>query len=235
VRNFFTGAFKNPLFTPLVVYILFFFPDSGSVGSLLAPIPTPAMPYSAFEEIFQVFAFYIPASALVLYFCFQDTPDPAFKQRFCAKRAGIFASAVSPALITLASTAALLVIGGFTVFFENFFTGPDPLHPSPPESAVSAVIFAIIVSCVAAAYLEESFFRILLYRRLLASGLKKVYAVLVSSLLFAVCHAWEGLWGMTGAFLSGVFLSFLFERKGSLNIISLSHAMYNITVYLLHL
>lgn len=237
MRKFFHGIhgiFKHPLFPPLVIYILFFPPDPGSIRTLFDPVPTPAMPSSVFEELFQVFVFYIPATALVLYFCFQDTPDLAFEQRFCAKRSGIFASVIKTAIVTLVSAAALLLIGGLTIFVEKFFAEPD-FSATAPESAPFAGIFVIVVFCVAAAYLEESFFRLLLYRRLLISGLKKAPAVLVSSLMFAACHAWEGVWGMTGALLSGIFLAFLFERKKSLNIVSLSHALYNITVYLLHL
>jgi membrane protease YdiL (CAAX protease family) len=52
-------------------------------------------------------------------------------------------------------------------------------------------------------------------------------------MLFAVCHAWEGAGGMTNAFLSGLLLSFMFEWKKSLNCVSLSHALYNIIVYMI--
>jgi membrane protease YdiL (CAAX protease family) len=136
----------------------------------------------------------------------------------------------------LLCTAALLLIGGFTAFCESLLPEAEPFasdikHIASPSGPVEVLL--MVVSCLVAAYLEEGFFRVFLYGRLLVSGLKKMPAILVSSLLFSICHSWEGLWGIAGAFLSGLFLSLLFERKKSLNLVALSHALYNITVYLL--
>jgi membrane protease YdiL (CAAX protease family) len=232
VRKFFYGISGHPLFIPLVIYVLFFLPDSGAIGGLLAPVAESVPEFSAYDEAFQLFAFYIPAAALVLYFCFQDTPDLTAS----LKRSGISLRFLRFALAVLFCTAALLLIGGLTVFVWSLFTEAEPFAPDIKRIASPsgpAEISLMAASCVAAAYLEEGFFRALLYGRLLVLGLKKAPAVLVASLLFAVCHLWEGLEGVAGAFLSGLFLSFLFERKKSLNLLALGHALYNITVYLL--
>jgi membrane protease YdiL (CAAX protease family) len=188
--------------------------------------------FSAYEEAFQLLAFYFPAAALVLHFCIKDTSDLPVKQKYTT------ISKLLPrfALAVLLCTAALLMIGGFTVFCESLLPGAEPFasdikYVASPSGPVEVSLMA--ASCLVAAYLEEGFFRVFLYGRLLASGLKKMSAILISSLLFSICHSWEGLWGIAGAFLSGLFLSFLFERKKSLHLIALSHALYNITVYLL--
>jgi membrane protease YdiL (CAAX protease family) len=89
------------------------------------------------------------------------------------------------------------------------------------------------VSSIAAAYLEEAFFRVFLLRRLLAYGTGGGVASLVSAALFAACHSWEGLAGVAGAFLSGLFLNYWIEREQSLASAALPHAAYNIAVYLL--
>jgi membrane protease YdiL (CAAX protease family) len=232
VRKFFAGFFNRPLFIPLVIYVLFFCPDSGSIGELFATASASAPEFSAYNEAFQLLAFYLPAAALVLYFCFQDTLNliivskpPVISRRFLRFSLAVFVC-----------TAVLLLIGCLTVFAEGLFTGAEPLVPEINRFAspsTPAEVSLMAASCVVAAYLEEGFFRVLLYGRLLVSGLKKMPAVLVSSLLFAVCHLWEGLWGVAGAFLSGLFLSVLFERKKSLSLVALGHALYNITVYLL--
>jgi membrane protease YdiL (CAAX protease family) len=233
VRNFFSaGVFKHPLFIPLVIYVLFFCPDSVSIGELFTPVAESVPEFSPFEEAFQLLAFYLPAAALVLHFCFQDTPNLII----VSKPPRISCRFLLSALAVLVCTAALLLIGGFTVFVESLFTKTEPFAPAvnlvaSPSGPVEISLMA--ASCIVAAYLEEGFFRALLYGRLLVSGLKKAPAILVASLMFAVCHLWEGLWGVAGAFLSGLFLSLLFERKKSLSLVALGHALYNITVYLL--
>jgi membrane protease YdiL (CAAX protease family) len=232
VRKFFDGVFNHPLFIPLVIYALFFSPDSGSIAGLFAPGTEAAPDFSAYNEAFQLLAFYIPAAALVLYFCFKDKPALMAK----SESFGISSRFLRFALAALFCTAALLLICGLAAFAESLFSAAEPLAPEVKRIAspsTPAGILLMTASCIAAAYLEEGFFRVLLYGRLLVSGLKKAPAILVSSLLFAACHLWEGLWGVAGAFLSGLFLSILFGRKKSLNVVAFGHALYNITVYLL--
>jgi membrane protease YdiL (CAAX protease family) len=212
VQKFFSGIFNHPLFIPLVIYILFFSPDSGSIGGLFTAAAETAPEFSAYEEVFRLLAFYLPAAALVLYFCFKDTQELIV----IPKRSLIPLRFLRFALAVLLCTAALLLIGGLTVFAESLFTEAEPLAPNVKRIASPRgplEVSLITVSCVVAAYFEEGFFRMLLYERLLVSGLKKMPAILVASLLFAVCHLWEGLWGVAGAFLSGLFLAILFERK----------------------
>jgi membrane protease YdiL (CAAX protease family) len=237
VYKFLSGVFEHPLFTPFVVYILFFLPDSGSIRSLFAPASDSLQSFSAFDELFQIFAFYIPALALVLYFCFQHTPDSPVTQKYFTNDTIFFASHLKFSAGVILCAAGLLLIGAFTILAENLFAETEyfsnvftPLVKAP---AGFLAVFVMIVSCIIAAYFEESFFRVLLYRRLLASSLQKLPAVLIASLLFAVCHAWQGFWGVADAFLSGIFLAFLFDIKKSLHMIALSHALYNIVVYLL--
>jgi membrane protease YdiL (CAAX protease family) len=232
VQKLFIGIFNHPLFIPLVIYLLFFSPDSGSIGGLFTAASEAAPKFSAYEEAFRLLAFYLPAAALVLYFCFHNTPESII----ISKRLLIPLRFLRFTLAVLLCTAALLLIGGLTAFAESLFTEAKPLLPDIkriPSPQGPLEVSLMTVSCVVAAYLEEGFFRMLLYERLLVSGLKKPLAILVASLLFAVCHLWEGLWGVAGAFLSGLFLALLFERKKSLNLAAFGHALYNIIVYLL--
>ncbi|MDR2096886.1 MAG: CPBP family intramembrane metalloprotease [Spirochaetaceae bacterium] len=195
------------------------------------------MQFSAFDELFQIFAFYIPALALVLYFCFRNTPRSLIKQNYFTDNTVFFTARLKFAALVIPCAACLLLIGAFTVIAGTLLEKVEDFPPvfipviESPDSFFA--VFVMILSCVIAAYFEESFFRVLLYNSLIASGLQKIPAALAASLLFAVCHAWQGFWGVTGAFLSGVFLAFLFEKNKSLHLIALSHALYNITVYLL--
>jgi membrane protease YdiL (CAAX protease family) len=237
VHKFLSGIFKHPLFSPLVIYPLFFLPDSCSVQNLLTPAAQPPPPFSAAGELFHLFIFYVPALALVLYFCFEHTPDIQLKQsRFASGADGIIPRLKFSGGVALC-TLGLLSIGAFTAAAENLFAQaehfPVVLMPALDGPGGLFAVAVMAASCVVAAYLEESFFRMLLYRGLLETGLQKAPALLTASLLFALCHAWQGLWGMSGAFLSGLFLAFLFDRHGSLNLVAPAHALYNIIVYLL--
>jgi membrane protease YdiL (CAAX protease family) len=220
--------FKYPLFVPLVLYILFFPPDSG-LTQLLAPAVMRSLSFSVSEAIFQSFTFYIPASSVVLYFYLQDTPDLQLKKSPRVTCTGI----IKFIFHAVSGAVALLLIGGFIVFVEGLFPGMGFPAPDVEMPYSAAAIPTMLFYWICAAYLEESFFRALLYGRLLLSGVKKIPAAVISAVFFALCHAWEGHWGMAGAFLSGLFLSFMFERKKSLDCITASHALYNITVYLL--
>jgi membrane protease YdiL (CAAX protease family) len=244
VTKFLDGLFRHPLFAPIALYVLLFFPDSvpalfgASGGAEIA-----ARPYSAADGLFQTVVFYMPALAIVLYFCRIDA-------RRAARRASRGASAASapppsavgpsPAAAALRfllravfCAAALLLIGSAAVIAEGLFMADVPAEAlfARPEGAAEVAVMA--VSSIAAAYLEEAFFRVLLLRRLLAHGLGGFSASLVSAALFAACHAWEGWVGVAGAFLSGLFLNYWITGTKSLSGAAVSHAAYNIAVYLL--
>jgi membrane protease YdiL (CAAX protease family) len=215
------------------MYILFFFPDSGSAGDFFSSSPLP--PFSALEELFQIFAYYIPATSIVLYFCYKDTACFSMEQSIALPANQAVLSRIKSAFSVLLSAIALIFIGGVTILLEYFFTKIPVSDNFAPVKAPSGLfsVSVMAASCIIAAYLEEGFFRLLLCGRLTASGLKKSISMFISSLLFAVCHTWEGIWGVTGAFFSGLFLSFVFENKKSLHHVALCHALYNIFVYLL--
>ena len=64
-------------------------------------------------------------------------------------------------------------------------------------------------------------------------GLGPHRAILISTLLFASCHIYEGPWGFLNAALSGIVLAYVFLRFRSLHGIAIAHALYNIVVYAL--
>lgn len=245
MTKFLDALLKHPLFVPIALYVLLFFPDS--VPALFGAAASPEIavqPYSASNELFQTAVFYMPALAIVLYFCRIDT-------RRAARSASApcppppSASGASPAAAALRflfravfCAAALLLIGTGTALAESFFQTDVPAGPlfARPEGAAEIAVMA--VSCIAAAYLEEAFFRVFLLRRLLAHGAGGsdtggFSASLVSAALFAACHGWEGAAGIVGAFLSGLFLNYWITRTKSLSGAAVSHAAYNIAVYLL--
>jgi len=101
---------------------------------------------------------------------------------------------------------------------------------SPQTAAGWAVL---TVSCVSSAYLEESFFRFYLLSKREEMGLGPMSAVLGSTMLFSICHIYEGPWGFLNAALSGVVLAFAFLRFRSLHGVAAAHALYNVLAYVL--
>jgi membrane protease YdiL (CAAX protease family) len=91
----------------------------------------------------------------------------------------------------------------------------------------------MLFSCLSTGYLEEGFFRFYLLSKLGETGIKNGTLVFVSTLLFSVCHIYEGPWGMLNAVLAGTFLSLMFLHFRSLHGIALAHGLYNAFVYAL--
>jgi membrane protease YdiL (CAAX protease family) len=98
-----------------------------------------------------------------------------------------------------------------------------------PQGPLAVAV--MILSCLGTAYLEETYFRFYLFRQLGKSGPAK--AALVSSLLFALCHLYEGPFGALNAFLAGLLLFYIFTRSRSLHGIAWAHGAYNIFVYIM--
>ncbi|MCL2191316.1 MAG: CPBP family intramembrane metalloprotease [Treponema sp.] len=136
-----------------------------------------------------------------------------------------------PGLVSLAAIA----IVGFAVAaaFRHFGDPGDPRVVIPGEAAPWAVL---VLSVLAGAYLEESFFRFYLLARRTETGhgpmnLDPVRAVFFSTALFAFSHAHLGPWGVLNAAVSGTALSCVFLRTGSLHGVSLAHGLYNVMVF----
>jgi membrane protease YdiL (CAAX protease family) len=89
------------------------------------------------------------------------------------------------------------------------------------------------LSCISTGYLEESFFRFYLLTKFRDMGVRTGTMVSVSVLLFALCHIYEGSWGMLNAVLAGTLLSAIFLRFKSLHGTALAHGLYNAFVYAL--
>jgi len=101
---------------------------------------------------------------------------------------------------------------------------PFPVEPAP--GLFTGV--TVVLSFLASAYLEESYFRVYLTARL--PGGQTWRASLFGSFLFALCHLYEGPWGAANAFCSGLFLCRLYCRRPHLHGLACAHAAYNLLV-----
>jgi membrane protease YdiL (CAAX protease family) len=126
-----------------------------------------------------------------------------------------------PGLIILGAAASFMAI--------RFSPSPVPVVEAPMDIPGW---LAVGLSCAGTGYLEESFFRFYLLQKLESVIPNKIYRMVFSTLLFALCHTYEGIWGVINAVLAGFLLSILFEKYRSLHGIAWAHALYNSHVYI---
>lgn len=99
-----------------------------------------------------------------------------------------------------------------------------------PSQVPLALLFSL-----ATGYREELFFRSYLITRFTRFGLPAFPAILLSTLLFASGHLYQGAAGLIVATAQGLYFGLVFTRSRNLHILALAHALYNLTVLLLTL
>ena len=207
---------------PLILYWVLFLPAWGF------PVPAPesaARSFSLYQELGRVFTHDLPSLALIWLLILRAGRRPFAPLPGLWPRRGDLVTALFtlPALTALGLLTALL---GMLV--------PDPV--AAPETGFPqgpAAVAVMILSCLATGYLEETYFRFYLFKRLGEAGVGPARAALVSSLLFAFCHLYEGLPGALNAFAAGLLLFYIFARRRSLHGIAWAHGGYNIFVYVM--
>jgi len=177
--------------------------------------------FSAFALITRIVFYSIPSLLLVWYFLLKTKSLGEWGITLPKKKDLVAAALSFPALLLI----------GLTISLVSAFVRGEPATTvfSLPNSVLTWVL--LVISFLTSAYLEESYFRFYLLSKRTEMGLGPHGAVLFSSLLFALCHTYDGPWGFLNAALSGVVLAFIFLRFQSLHGISFAHALYNIVAY----
>ena len=139
-------------------------------------------------------------------------------------------------ILALAATLPALVLTGFLVSFCAKRTGHVPPVEVIPPNGSAGWIAAIFLS-LSTGFLEEAYFRFYLPGRILEQNSARtcrtlLSAHIVSSLVFALCHAYEGPWGIANAILAAFVLSIASIKSSSFPGIALAHGLYNIIVFL---
>jgi membrane protease YdiL (CAAX protease family) len=184
------------------------------------------MVFSPAEELVQVFTYTIPALALIWYLLVSSSRPALSLARPRCRDLGTVMVAL-PALLALGALVSLLAVP-LEPLLPFPVSAPEIVGPQGP-----AAFLAMILSCLGVGYLEESYFRLYLSARLKAGGLAPAKALLVSSLLFALCHLYEGPLGALNAFLAGLLLFFIFTRSQSVHGLAWAHGAYNIIAYVM--
>ncbi|MDR2433279.1 MAG: CPBP family intramembrane metalloprotease [Treponema sp.] len=201
----------------LILYLVLFFP--GTAGQ--AP-PEEIIPFSIVGELARIGLYNIPSLALIWYLLLKSKS---------LKSWGIGPPGRKDLLSGLLALPALILIGFIIALVSPYLGGVPAPGIAPPAGVPAWIVLAL--SCVSTSCLEESFFRFYLLSKREELGLGTSRTVLLSALLFSLCHLYEGPWGFLNAALSGVVLAFVFLRYRSFHGIALAHGLYNIFVYIL--
>jgi membrane protease YdiL (CAAX protease family) len=109
------------------------------------------------------------------------------------------------------------------------------LKQSPLKIASPAEIPLMVVFCIAVGYREELLFRAYFIPRLGELGVKPVWAVLGTSLVFGMAHFNQGWIGVATTAVIGASFGVIFTLRRDLHAVAWGHACYDIMVFLFSL
>jgi len=178
--------------------------------------------FTASSLILNLFIYCIP-SLVIIWFLLYRRKKPEYHIQKPGK---------NDLLSGLISLPCLLIIG-ITVSIISISARGVPSQPLPSPASISGWII-LCVYCLFSAYLEESFFRFYLLSKRGELRLSAPAALIISAIMFGICHIYEGFWGLLNAALAGLFLGYLFLRFKTLHGIALAHGLYNITAFVLN-
>ena len=210
----------------LILYFVLFFP-----ALYTSPFPgiyPEVLSFSILKEIGRTLTYTIPALALLWYIISDKNDFFAIREEKPKTQDLIQFALGLPSLVVIGLGISLLI---------TYFAGSSGLSPPPKvEAPVNIAGWIVLVfSCLGTGYLEESYFRYYLLTRLAYALPNSLVRILLSTALFAVCHIYEGPWGILNAVLAGALLSAFFIRFRSLHGLAWSHGVYNIFVYVMGL
>ena len=221
LKGAFIKGLNRKLLEALVLFFILFFPKNAAFFSFPGEIG-----YSIFWRV----------PALILVLLLLDK-----KPLFSPKKD----------LIVLTAALCALMVAGFLVSLAAAKTGFSPPIEIPLPAGIPGWIGVILLSLSIGA-LEEAYFRVYLPQRILelfqASSVSSNHpaaadpsvtnrfvtiAFLLSGIIFALCHVYEGFWGVANALLASLTLSFIYIKSSSFPGIALAHGLYNVFVFLI--
>jgi len=177
------------------------------------------------QELSRIVVYNIPALALIWYLLFITRSLPGEPGSRLPK------PGVRDLKTLLPGFSALVLLGFLLSLVSAFF----PALPVVPEIEGPRNAFAMVVmvlACISTGYLEESYFRFYLFTRFREGGLGPIKGMAISSVLFALCHIYEGPLGALNAFLAGLILYLLMtRRRRTIHGLAWAHGLYNVFVY----
>ena len=215
----------------LILYMVLFFPSALNFTSIGPPIQG-SISFSIHAEIIRFLTRIVPSLALLWYIIIpgrnSDRENQEKEQLIPLKfsKGDLFS-------LGIALTGLISIVHGLSFMINLLY--PYINFALPPKIEAPNNIYGWIVlvfTCLASAYLEESYFRYYLIGKLEKEVPKALPRLVFSTVLFSICHSYAGLFAIINAALAGILLSLLFIRFKSLHGIGLAHGAYNLYVYL---
>ena len=128
-----------------------------------------------------------------------------------------FAFAGILAVVFLASLLSLLPLLQESEYFQT-------VQWQMTDTGLLPLVF---ITCLVTGYREEMLFRSYLLTRLDHAGLPKYPSILLTSLLFAGGHIYQGIPAFAATFFIGLFLGFVYLRFRNIHMIAIGHGLYN--------
>lgn len=204
-----------------MLYWVLFLPGIAPYGEIADYVD-----FDALSELSRILLYDLPALLLILYLFLRGRPSAA--RPFAAPP---FAAPSKDDLLWAGlSLAALLGIAGGLSLLSAVLSDTEALPAvSAPRGLASWLLMPL--ASLSTGYLEETYFRAYLLTRFEEAGLGRLRSIAVSSLLFALCHLYEGPWGVVNAAAAGLVLSHIFYKRRSVHGIAWAHGLYNALVY----
>ena len=195
---------------PLLLFMVFFLPSYLGGGRDLPPLGSDA----TFAMLSSIVAG-IPQLLLMLYLVSLQTETPSETWGLIPLRRQdiLFIAFVSVSSVAL--TIPLVALA------SNLPPGYRWSLQEPIQIPL-AICFGL-----ATGYREEFFFRSYLFARATQAGFPGWISILLSSALFGLGHAYEGILGIAAATVLGVLYSIVYFRRPSLHVVAISHGLYN--------
>jgi membrane protease YdiL (CAAX protease family) len=177
--------------------------------------------FSVDRELIRIFLYNIPSFALIWYLELQKKS---------LRQWGLGLPGKGDLFSALLAFPGLLLTGLAVSLISPLFSAvPAAAAIGSPQTLPAWIV--MVLSCISTGYLEESYFRFYLLTRLEELGIRAGRLVLIPVLFFALCHVYEGPWGVLNAVLAGTLLALVFLQFRSLHGIALAHGLYNAFVY----
>ncbi|MFQ3546932.1 MAG: type II CAAX endopeptidase family protein [Termitinemataceae bacterium] len=202
----------------LLLYWLFFV--SGTVPSNAAEV---LVSFSLTQELHRIFFFDIPVVLLILYLFFNQNPAGLVNFLRPSKKALLW-SLINFFCLTL-------IAAGISAIAQISTPGSIGILIESPHTVSGWVV--LVIGSFGTAYLEETYFRFYLPHRLQSAGLSGMHSILISVLLFSLCHIYEGPWATLNAATAGCVFSIFYRTSKNIHTPALAHGFYNITAYIL--
>jgi len=209
---------------PLILYFVLFFPGIYSTSVWGGVEIAETISFSIIRELGRTLTYTIPSLALLWYIFPDKKGFSSLKQERFQKRDFLPFAIGLPGLILIGLAVSFLVSFSYLRFGLAL-----PVKVEAPVSVLGWIV--MVFSCLGTGYLEESYFRYYLLTKLEKWQPNVLIRIVFSTILFSICHIFEGPCGIINAMLAGFFLSWLYNRFRSLHGVAWAHGAYNIFVY----